>query len=322
MRHPLKIGTRRSRLALWQADHVKALIEDRLKVPCTLVRITTLGDRVLDTPLARIGGKGLFVKEIEEALLRGEIDLAVHSLKDVPAEIPAGLMLSAVPPREDPRDALLSAEPGLGLDALPRGACVGTSSLRRACQVRFYRRDLIIRPLRGNVETRIRKLQEGGFDAVLLAMAGLKRLALSHLVQEILSPDICLPAVGQGALGLEIRAADARLHEALQCLHDPATAAAVAGERGFLAAVGGGCQVPIGCHGEVSGPVLRLTGVIASLDGSACVRKSSAGPVAQAAPLGRSLAEEILAAGGGRILAEIEKTAGAAAGAADTRGRV
>jgi len=304
---PLRIGTRRSPLALWQANHVKGLIEDRVRIPCVLVPISTQGDKILDTPLARIGGKGLFVKEIEESLLRRETDLAVHSLKDVPAEIAAGLVLAVIPPREDPRDALLSGKSGQGLDELPPGASIGTSSLRRSCQLRFYRRDLVAKPLRGNVETRIRRLEEGRFDAVVLALAGLKRLGLDHRVQEILPPAICLPAIGQGALAIEIRESDRWLSEAIQPLHDPLTAAAVAGERGFLATIGGGCEVPIGCHGTVSGGILELVGLIVSLDGSECIRRTRAGPIADATRLGGELGEEILAAGGRRVLEEIER---------------
>jgi len=310
-RQTLRIGTRRSPLALWQAEHVKGLIEKRLQISCSLVGITTQGDRIRTVPLAGVGGKGLFIKEIEEALGRSDIDLAVHSMKDVPAEIPAGLRLSAIPPREDPFDALVFKAPPASLGKLTAGACIGTSSLRRACQIKFHRRDIVTRPVRGNVETRLRKLEEGPFDAIVLAVAGLKRLGLHHCIHEILSPEVCLPAIGQGALAIEIREADAWLHEALQTLHDPHTSAAVEGERGFLAAIGGGCHVPIGCFGKVLEGTLELTGLVASLSGFQCVRRSKSGPVAEAASLGRRLGEEVLAAGGAEILDEIEKTLGA-----------
>ena len=306
MRKPLRIGTRRSRLAVWQADYIKARLEKEAQIPCSLVRIVTEGDRMLDAPLAVFGGKGLFVNEIERALLKGDIDLAVHSMKDLPAEIPAGLMLAAIPEREDPRDALLCRKTGLRLSQLKTGACIGTSSLRRASQLRFYRQDFNTEAVRGNVETRIRKLDEGKFDAIVLALAGLKRLKLLDRVDEVLDPRICLPAIGQGALAIEIRETDTKLFHTLQALHDPLTAFAVNGERAFLSAVEGGCQVPIGCYGRVEKEQLDLTGLIANLDGSVCIRKNIAGNPEGAERLGNLLAEEILEAGGRQILEELK----------------
>ena len=288
---------------------MKARLEEEARVPCALVRIVTQGDRMLDAPLATYGGKGLFVNEIEKALLQGDIDLAVHSMKDLPAEIPPDLMLAAIPEREDPRDALLCKTTGLGLSQLQTGARIGTSSLRRASQLRFYRRDFNTVPVRGNVETRIRKLDEGRFDAIVLAFAGLKRLGLLGRVDEIIEPHICLPAIGQGALAVEIREADKDLFQVLQALHDPLTAFAVNGERAFLSAVEGGCQVPVGCYGKIENSKLSLTGLIANLDGSVCIRKHIEGKPEDAVRLGNLLAEQILNAGGREILEGLKTTA-------------
>jgi len=307
----LRIGTRRSPLAVWQAEHVRGLLERAFPgLTCTLVRIVTQGDRILDVPLAQVGGKGLFVNEIESSLLRGACDLAVHSMKDLPAELHAGLVLAAVPPREDPRDALLCRDPSHRLDSLPPGACIGTSSLRRAALLRAARGDVVTASCRGNVETRIRRLDEGRFDAIVLALAGLKRLGLDHRVTEILSPERCLPAIGQGALAVECRQADTKLRDMLGVLHDPVTAASVQGERSFLSTVEGSCQIPVACHGTLAHGRLRLSGLVASLDGSACVRRTREGPPDHARELGRRLAEEILDAGGRAILEAIR--AGAA----------
>jgi hydroxymethylbilane synthase len=309
MGETLRIGTRRSPLALWQAEHVKTLLEKHHPgLRCTLERIVTEGDRILEVSLARFGGKGLFVKAIEDALLRKEIDLAVHSMKDLPSELPPGLALAAIPAREDPRDALICREPDLRLCDLPRGACVGTSSLRRASQLRFHRNDLRTAPARGNVETRLRRLEEGRFDAIVLALAGLKRLALTQHVSEVLEPDICLPAIGQGALAIEIREDDTALHEALRPLHDPQTATAVTGERAFLETMEGGCHVPIACHGRLTDGSLTLVGLVASLDGSVCIRRQCRGAPEQARSLGRDLADQVKQAGGQEILDEIART--------------
>ena len=305
----LRIGTRRSPLAVWQAEHIKGLLETHHPgLSCTLTRIVTEGDRILEVSLARFGGKGLFVKAIEDALLRKEIDLAVHSMKDLPSDLPAGLILGAVPAREDPRDALICREPGLRLPDLRPGACVGTSSLRRASQLRFHRRDLVTAPARGNVETRLRRLEEGRFDGIVLAMAGLKRLGQTHRISQALEPEICLPAIGQGALAIETREDDTALIETLRPLHDPRTAAEVTGERAFLATLGGGCHVPVACLGELSNSALTLVGLVASLDGSVCIRRRCHGTAENAVSLGRDLAEQIRRAGGEEILEEIRKS--------------
>jgi len=309
MRKALRIGTRRSPLAIWQAEHVKELLEKRHPgLRCTLIRIVTEGDRIQEVSLARFGGKGLFVKAIEEAMLRKEIDLAVHSMKDLPGELPPGLTLGAIPSREDPRDALICREAGFRLPDLRPGACIGTSSLRRASQLRFYRRDLVTAPARGNVATRLRRLEEGRFDAIVLAMAGLKRLDQTDRVSQVLEREICLPAIGQGALAIEIREDDRAVSEMLQPLHDVKTATEIAGERAFLADMGGGCHVPVACHGELSNGCLSLVGLVASLDGSVCIRKHCQGAPEDAVPLGRKLAEQIRRAGGQAILKEIQET--------------
>lgn len=305
----LRIGTRRSPLAVWQAEHIKALLEEKHPgLRCTLKRIVTEGDRIREVSLARFGGKGLFVKAIEDALLHKEVDLAVHSMKDLPSDLPAGLTLGAIPRREDPRDALICRERAMGLSDLRQGACIGTSSLRRASQLRFYRRDLVTGPARGNVETRLRRLEEGRFDAIVLALAGLKRLGLDQRVSEVLNPSVCLPAIGQGALALEIREDDGNLSEILQAIHDPNTAAVITAERAFLAAMGGGCHVPVACHGELSNGTLSLAGLVASLDGSECIRKRSRGTAEEARSIGTDLAREVRRAGGEAILEEIART--------------
>ncbi len=309
MAKTLRIGTRRSPLALWQAEHVKALLERHHPgLRCSLKRIVTEGDRILDVNLARFGGKGLFVKAIEDALLRKEVDLAVHSMKDLPSGLPPGLVLGAIPAREDPRDALVCRNPDLGLAELPAGACIGTSSLRRASQLRFHRKDLTTAPARGNVETRLRRLEEGRFDAIVLALAGLKRLELDHRVSQVLDPGICLPAIGQGALAIEIREDDGAVLEMLRPIHDTPTAARVAGERAFLETMEGGCHVPVACHGVLSNGSLTLVGLVASLDGSVCIRKSCRGTPEEAPSLGRDLAEQVLQAGGRAILDEVART--------------
>jgi len=306
VRKTLKIGTRRSPLAIWQAEHVKQLLEAEISgLTCSLVRIVTQGDKVLDIPLFQVGGKGLFVNEIETSLLRGDCDLAVHSMKDLPAQLHNGLVLAAVPPREDPRDALICRDATHRLESLPPGSRVGTSSLRRASWIRSLRSDLTTEPSRGNVETRLRRLDEGRFHAIVLAMAGLKRLGLDHRVTEIFSPERCLPAIGQGALALECRASDKELLGMLTFLHDPSTACAVRGERSFLAEVEGGCQVPVACHGTLSDGILTLSGLVSSPDGTVCIRRRTEGNPTDAEKMGKELAREILDAGGRQVLASI-----------------
>lgn len=300
----LRIGTRGSALALWQAEWVKAqLLAAHEELAVELLVIKTTGDKILDVPLAKVGGKGLFVKEIEEALLDGKADLAVHSVKDMPAELPEGLHLAVMPPREDPRDALISRN-GAGLEALPHGARVGTSSLRRAAQLLHLRPDLRIETLRGNVDTRLRKLESEGFDAIVLAAAGLKRMELNHVVSEYLEPERMLPAVGQGALGIETRTGDAFTNEMVASLAHPQTMTIVRAERAFLKRLEGGCQVPIGAHATMEGETLILTGMVADLEGVRLIRKELRGDAQQPEVVGERLAEVILESGGAEILAE------------------
>jgi hydroxymethylbilane synthase len=290
----IRIGSRGSMLALWQANHVAA----RLRAAghsVEIKRITTTGDRVLDRRLEAVGGKGAFLKEIEEALVAREVDLAVHSLKDVPTALPEGLTLCAFLPREDPRDALLSKD-NVTLSGLKKGARVGTTSLRRAALLKELRRDLVIEDLRGNVDSRIRRLREGKFDAILLAMAGLVRLGRQDEVAEALNPVQFIPAPGQGVIGLECRAGDAAVMEATAPLHDPHTARRVEAERALLAGLGGSCNVPLGAYADISGRTLRLWAFLARPDGSHMVRRNGEGD--DAADLGRRLADELLEWGG------------------------
>ena len=302
MRTTLRIGTRASLLAVTQSTWVKTRIEQaHPQVRVELVQITTKGDRILDVPLAKVGGKGLFVKEIEDALLDGTADLAVHSMKDVPTELPEGLFIGIVPARETPLDAYISNRFAT-LEALPVGARVGTSSLRRKSQLAAVRPDLAILDLRGNVDTRLRKLDEGQYEAIILAGAGLNRLGLQGRITAELDPTLMLPAIGQGALGIELRRDDTQLLADLQFLHDPRTATAVAAERAFLLRLEGGCQVPIGAHAVVDGETVRLTGLIASVDGRQLLRDSLTAPAAEATALGTHLAEQLLARGGKAIL--------------------
>ncbi len=305
----VRMATRASELALAQARLVARDIEERLGLATELVPLKTSGDR-LQGPLAALGGKGLFVKEIEEALLSGAADLAVHSAKDLPASTPEELALVAFPAREDARDALVAREPGTGLAGLPAGARVGTGSLRRRAQLLRRRPDLEVVPLRGNVPTRLRRLEEGGLDAVVLACAGLARLGLASRIDERLAPEWLLPAVGQGALALEARRGDP-LAARIAALDDPDCAARVAAERGFLARLGGDCSVPLAAFAEPAGPGrLRLRGLVISADGRRLAAAESVAAVADACAAGRRLAEAVLAAGGAEILAELR--AGAA----------
>ncbi len=302
----LRIATRRSALALWQAEHVKQRLESLhpgLRVE--LVGMTTKGDRILDSPLAKIGGKGLFVKELEVALLEGRADIAVHSMKDVPAEFPEGLGLTAILAREDPRDAFVSNRFD-SLEALPEGAVVGTSSLRRQCQLRAMRPDLDIRPLRGNVNTRLGKLDAGDYDAVVLACAGLKRLGLDDRIRQELGPEVILPAIGQGAIGIECRLDDAETRELVAPLADERTTLRVTAERAMNARLMGGCQVPIGGHAVIEHGVILLQGLVGSPDGSRIVRGDISGRPEDAEELGRVLAEDLLARGAGELLAALE----------------
>ncbi len=301
----IRIATRKSPLAIWQAEYVSArLREVHPGLEVELVRMTTQGDRILDTPLARVGGKGLFVKELEQGLLDGRADIAVHSMKDVPAELPEGLGIAAVCPREDPRDAFVSNGHD-SLDALPEGARVGTSSLRRRCQLAALRPDLVIEDLRGNVNTRLARLDEGRFDAVILAAAGLRRLGLAGRIRQPLPPETMLPAVGQGAVGIECRLDDAGTLRLLAPLNDPATALRVEAERAMNHRLQGGCQVPIAGHAELAHGVLLLRGLVGRTDGSEVVRGEIAGPPDNAVELGQVLADDLLARGAREILEDL-----------------
>jgi hydroxymethylbilane synthase len=304
-RRSLVLGTRGSRLAIWQAEWVQAkLREIAPEVTVTLQRIKTSGDKILDVPLAKIGGKGLFVKEIEEALLQGTIDLAVHSMKDVPTVLPDGLDIVCVPEREDPRDALISRN-GARLDQLPQGARLGTSSLRRQAQLLHRRPDLTIEMLRGNLDTRLRKLRDGEFEAIVLAAAGLKRMGWDGQITEYLPPEVSLPAIGQGALGLEGRRDDAFVRDIVLALEHPPTRAAVTAERALLERLEGGCQVPIAAHATLAGERLHLEGLVASVDGRRLIQDRVEGPAANAREIGRRLGEQLLRGGGEAILSEI-----------------
>ncbi len=307
MKPSIKIGTRASKLALWQANWVQSALNQKFAgQKIELVTIKTKGDKILDVPLAKVGGKGLFVKEIEQALLEGRIDLAVHSMKDMPAEIPQGLCIGAVPQREDPADVLVSKD-GLVFCALKSDAVIGTSSLRRAAQLRHARPDIVIMPLRGNLDTRLKKLQSENLDAIVLAAAGIKRLNLEQRITEYLPADIMLPAVGQGALCIERRQDDRRIEPLLATLDHPSTRAVVMGERAFLNRLGGSCQVPIAGHGEIHGNTFDLTGLVADLDGSRIIKANLSGPVDKTEAIGLKLAEQLIARGADKILEQLQK---------------
>jgi len=301
----IRIATRKSPLAMWQAEHVaKALRQAHPGLEVAILGMSTQGDKILDTPLAKIGGKGLFVKELEERMLSGDADVAVHSMKDVPVELPEGLHLSVILEREDPRDAFVSNHHA-SLVALPEGARVGTSSLRRQCQLTDRRPDLQIIPLRGNVNTRLRKLDEGDYDAIILASAGLLRLGFAERIRDFIPIDDSLPAIGQGAIGIECRRDDTRVNALLQPLHHAPTAARIRAERAMNHRLEGGCQVPIGGHATLNDGELQLRGLVGTVDGSEIVRAEIKGPEADAERLGTALAEELLEHGAGRILREL-----------------
>jgi hydroxymethylbilane synthase len=292
----LVIASRGSQLALWQARWVQGQLAARGH-ECRIEIIKTTGDKITDVPLAKVGTKGLFTKEIEEALLDGRADLAVHSLKDLPTELPAGLVIAAVPEREDPRDAVV----GKRLDDLAHGSLVGTSSLRRSAQLKKLRPDLRIESVRGNVDTRLRKFDEGQYDAIILAAAGLKRLGWGDRIAEIVPVERMCSAVGQGALAIETRASGPGF-DAVRALDDAASHTAVTAERGVLAALGGGCQVPIGAHATVRDGRIQLLAIVAAPDGSEVVRARTEGPLDAAESLGRGLGEELLLRGARQIL--------------------
>ena len=304
----LRIGSRGSQLALWQANHIAALLREQgHKVELEIIRTT--GDKITDVSLAQVGTKGMFTKEIEEALAEGRVDLAVHSLKDLPTEVPPGFELAAITRREDPRDVLLSQKHE-GLSHLPQGARVGTSSLRRQAQLKMLRPDLEIQPLRGNVDTRLRKLESGEFDAIILAAAGLRRLGRTELVREFIPAETMCPAAGQGALGIEIRAGESATRQHLLFLNDAAARTATTCERALLHQLGGGCQVPIGAFAEARGQRLHLTAVVAHPDGSRVLREAQEG--ADYEKLAASVANALLARGAQQILQEVYGSAVAA----------
>jgi hydroxymethylbilane synthase len=305
----IRIGTRKSKLALWQSEWVKLQIEKKFHdVRVELVKITTKGDKILDVPLAKIGDKGLFTKEIEDAMLRGEVDIAVHSLKDVPTKLPEGLKLMAFSDREDPRDALLS-NGKYTLSNLPEGAVVGTSSLRRRAQLKIIRPDLRIEDLRGNVDTRIRKLKEGNYDAIILAAAGVKRLGWEEEIDEILSPSVMIPSVSQGILGIEGREGDKEVESIVrEAVNSTDSEVAATIERAFLRTVEGGCQVPLGCYAVVNGERVHVRAFISDLNGEFFHKEEGVFDVKdleEADKLGVSVAERLLSAGGREILEEL-----------------
>jgi hydroxymethylbilane synthase len=304
----LRIATRKSQLALWQAEHVATLLRRaHAGLEVELVPMSTKGDRILDRSLAAIGGKGLFIKELETALEENRADIAVHSMKDVPGDLPASLLIAAVLPRADPRDALLAAKAG-GLEDLPQGARVGTSSLRRQAQLLAVRPDLKIEALRGNVDTRVRRLDSGDLDAIILACAGLVRLRLESRITAYLDPGACLPAVGQGIIGIECRADDATTRSLLRILNDAATRTAMDAERAFAGRLGGSCQSPIAAYATLHQNRLTLDGLVAEPDGSRLMRDSITGNAENPWSLGEQLADRVLAAGAGALLERLRSS--------------
>ena len=298
----VRIGTRKSKLALWQANRVKKLLESMHKIEVELVKITTTGDKILDSPLAKIGGKGLFVKEIENALISGHIDLAVHSLKDVPMELPEELTLGAVLEREAPYDVLISAR-GEKLKELPEGAKIGTSSLRRQVQILRQRRDLKVETLRGNVDTRIKKLMEGKYDAIILAMAGVKRMGYEKYITEVL--DYFTPSVGQGSIAVEIRKDDLSVRELIAPIDHEHSRIRATCERAFLKELEGGCQVPMGAISTLGNDSISIKGFISDLEGVKFIEGVEKGPKEKAEQVGRTLAQKLLNMGGKDILESI-----------------
>jgi hydroxymethylbilane synthase len=301
----LRIGTRGSQLALYQANWVKEkLVQTHPHLKVTLITIKTTGDKIQDAPLAKIGGKGLFVKEIEEALIQGRIDLAVHSIKDVPTELPESLHLSAITKREDPRDVFISKD-GTLLKDLPQRAKIGTSSLRRQAQLLHFRGDLELIPLRGNLDTRLKKLERMNLDGIVLALAGVKRLGFEARITEVFPIEISLPAIGQGALGIETRKEDKGVEERIHFLNDPESAIAISAERSFLKRLGGGCQVPIAAFAKIVDSNLRIDGLVGTTDGKRLVKHHLEGPAEEAESLGNELAEILLGKGAKEILEEV-----------------
>lgn len=305
----IRIATRKSALALWQAEYVKAeLLRHHPQLTVELVPMSTQGDKILDTPLAKIGGKGLFVKELEQAMLEGRADIAVHSMKDVPVDFPPGLMLHTICPRENPQDAFVSNQ-FKSLDQLPHGAVVGTSSLRRQCQIKALRPDLTVRDLRGNVNTRLAKLDNGEFAAIILAAAGLIRLGFEQRIASLMPVETSLPANGQGAVGIECRSDDIAVQQLLAPLEHTPTRSCVLAERAMNRKLQGGCQVPIGAFAVIEGDSLWLRGLVGAVDGSEIIRHQVRGPIAQGEQLGAELAEYLLSQGADRILQAVYQAA-------------
>jgi len=305
MNREIHIGTRGSKLALWQANWVQSeLLKAHPSISVQISIIKTKGDKILDVPLAKVGGKGLFVKEIEDALLEGKIDLAVHSMKDMPAELPRGLSIGAIPQRENPQDVLVSKKGRLA--DLPEGARIGTSSLRRASQLLLARPDIVIHPLRGNLDTRLRKLDEGDMDAIVLAAAGVRRLGLEHRITEYLDSRVMLPAAGQGALCIEIRAGDEETGALVGEMNHADTRTVVLGERAFLHRLGGSCQVPIAAHGRIEDGCFELSGLVAEPDGSHVYREALSGTAASSADIGAELAEKLMGQGAMAIIEKLQ----------------
>ena len=308
MRH-LRIGTRGSQLAKWQAEYVRKQIFQATGVEGEIVIIKTSGDKLQQLPLTQIGGKGIFIKELEDALLEESVDLAVHSVKDIPTDVPSGLSFPAVCRREDVRDCLISGN-GATLTNLRRGARIGTGSLRRQAQLRHIRPDLDVRDLRGNVDTRLRKVESGEYDAVMLAKAGLDRLGCSHRISETLSPDVCMPAVGQGAIAVECRANDTEAAQALETLDHAETRTAIMAERALLSALQGGCQVPLGAWARIERGELMLEACVCSIDGIQYVKQRATAPPEQARELGERMARLLIEAGAQSILEEVSRQRG------------
>jgi hydroxymethylbilane synthase len=303
----IRIATRKSPLAMWQAEHVKAQLQQAHPgLEVELLGMSTQGDKILDTPLAKIGGKGLFVKELEQGMLEGRADIAVHSMKDVPVELPEGLHLPVIMEREDPRDAFVS-NTYASLEELPEGAVVGTSSLRRQCQLADRRPDLKIAPLRGNVNTRLRKLDEGEFDAIILASAGLKRLGFKERITSFIDSEDSLPAIGQGAIGIECRVDDDWVNSLLEPLHDDETAICVRAERAMNNRLMGGCQVPIAGFAVLNQNRIYMRGLVGEPDGSVIMRAEIQGEPGEAEQLGIALAEDLLGQGADQVLAHLYK---------------
>lgn len=303
-RTELVIGTRGSKLALWQAEHIKGMVEEITGLPVRLKVIKTTGDKILDVPLAKVGGKGLFTKELEVALMAGEVDMCVHSMKDVPTELPEGLFIAAMPKRVDPRDVIVSGK-GYTLDTLPEGARVGTSSLRRVAQVRNLRPDVEIVDVRGNLDTRMRKAEEGVVDAVILAAAGITRMGWADRITHYIEPEQMISAVGQGAIGVEIREDDEDMRHLMERIGHPETMECVTAERVVMRRLEGGCQVPIGAYARIEGATMVMDAMVGSLDGSTIVRRHVEGPAEDPVALGERMVRELLDGGAGEILAEI-----------------